>query len=132
MARVRQLHNRLWRKGCSPVLRLLLYPFMTYAEFVLRSFPRFVLSVGLWITGLGLLFFAWNALAGTGRLNLSCAISDAATTFLSAQPPSDEIFWNSTNDGFNGAFALILLAQIAGIVHLGIFISHLYSIVSRK
>jgi hypothetical protein len=132
MARVRHLHNRLWRKGRPPVLRLLLYPFMTYSEFVLRSFPRFVLAVGLWIAGLGLLFLVWNALAGAGSLDLSSAFSDAATTFLSAQPPSDGNFWNPQSDGFNGAFALILLAQIAGFVHLGIFISHLYSIVSRK
>jgi len=122
-AKARRLHRKLWFKKYW-----LLKPFEFapwYVEKLVASFPLFLLALAGWIGVLGLVFW-W---AGSGTLHQGFAHS--FSTFLSIQPPPDGRLWTA-DKGWNGQFCLIAFTMTLGFVHLGIFISHLYSLISRK
>ena len=120
MRRVRYLQNTLWMH--APSWQKMFWPVLRYFELLLSSFPRFLMVIGLWIILLAGLF----ALHHT---NLWYGVEDAVSSFFSMGTPSDE-----TGDSIKTGFgvAIICLSVVSGTVHLGIFISHLYTLVSRK
>ena len=122
--RTRQLNRKLWAARLPAAVRpIVLFPW--YAEKLLESFPVFLGAIATWVVALGLMFHL------TGGVSLDRGIADALTSFLGVQPPSDDGLWKSTQ-GWNGAFSVIALAVTAGVFHLGILISHLYSLISRR
>jgi hypothetical protein len=120
-AQVRSLHNKLWRRqrrfGC------LAAPFHWYIEHLLTSMPRFLLWIGGWILLLAVLYCV--SLQGSfGR-----GLESAVTSFFSVGAPIEH-GGASITSVFHAA--TVCLAVVAGFLHLGVFISHLYTIVSRR
>lgn len=126
MARVRHLHNHLQARTQPLLLRIILQPLMAYLGFLLRSFPRFAISLSLWIVGLGLLHWA------VGAQSPSAGIGDAYVSFFGIQPSGDDHLWAPGNNLWSKGFAVVALTIASGFVHLGVFIAHLYTLVSRK
>jgi len=120
--RVRKLHNRLWIH--QKKWRFVFLPFLAYSEFVLSSFIRFIFAISLWMA-----FFVWGFLhlwpvsSATKSVLSSGPLEQAFTSFTGANAFTSEYLpWN----------ILTVLAALVGIVHIGIFIAHLYMLVSRK
>ena len=121
---VRKLQNCLWlqknrkQKSRNKLLLALIYPIFGirwYVTNLLNSIPWFVVAIGAWIlflTGLYILF---------GHVSLSCAFKSGFISFIAIQPNTPD-----------PNFGVTILAMLSGVTHLGILISHLYSLVSRK
>jgi hypothetical protein len=124
--RIRHLHNRLWM--CQKPVRLLLWPLLKYTEVVLASFGGFLAAIAGWMLLFAGLFawcgkaYNWSGL--TPRiLNGSGPLEQAFTAFTAANGfTSDKFLWNF----------ITVSAALIGIAHVGIFISHVYMLVSRK
>lgn len=125
MRRVRYLQNTLWMQ--EPPWRQMFWPVLRYVELLFSSFPRFLMVIGAWIVLLSVLY-AWSHSGGMVS-NLWCGVEDAVTSFFSVGGPT-----NHARNVVAGSFrvSVISLAVVSGFVHLGIFISHLYTLVSRK
>ena len=143
LARIRKLHRKLWFTR-HKYWGVLLYVPRLYMETLLNSVPRFVLAILAWIVGLTFVYgflrdpdpdppeLSWDSLMH--------GFWDAITTFLGMQPPHDfknfltvhkvTIYGQQISPHF--AALLTIFAIIASFVHLGIFISHLYSTIARK
>lgn len=156
-ARSRVLHRRLWFKkrmwAVGDELRWLnpFYWVTCYMHGLLRSFPVFLLALLMWIGGLSVLY----TVAGKADSKPVQGFEDAVSSFFSVGSPvhheaTNAVPTNAPNlenvhgmvrqiladseerkQSF-GYVAIICLAIIAGFIHVGVFISHLYSIVSRK
>lgn len=118
---VHTLQNRLWlqkQKSRNKLLPALIYPIYVircYVAYLLGSILRFVVAIGAWIlllTGL----YTLNS-----NVSLSCAFESGFISFIAIQPNTPD-----------PNFAVTILAMLSGVTHLGILISHLYSLVSRK
>ena len=123
LARNRTLHRKMWffRKRWAVIFQ----PLAWYIEWLLGSLPRFIVAMGLWVFVLSALYFA----AGPTKLPsyltpLTASLYAGFESFFGLTAPPGEL----------GTFSngVILLAISGGFVHLGVFISHLYTIVSRK
>lgn len=123
-ARARKLHRKL-RFVNYPIYVKPLEIFPWYVEKLVASFPLFVIAIALWILVLGGLY-VWASGVPWGQ-----GLADAYTSFVGIGPPSDEDLWKAKN-GWDLTFCLVAIAIGLGFVHLGIFISHLYSMISRK
>jgi hypothetical protein len=124
MVRARQLHR--WLKYTNywpPFSALQVFPW--YVEKLVASFPMFLGCIAMWILCLGGCF-AW-----LGSMNWDRGIADAFATFLSIQPPGDGAVWK-VEEGWTWGFSLIAVTIGLGFVHLGILLSHVYSLISRK
>lgn len=125
MNRVRHLHNILWMR--QEPYRWAMWPLLGYLELLLRSFSIFVLILFGWIIGLSILYWmtAFHANWGYG-------LSDAITSFFSIGGPIHPNYDLEKESISIGNAAVINLAIVSGFVHLGVFITHLYSIISRR
>jgi|JI91814BRNA_FD_contig_123_21365_length_13601_multi_4_in_0_out_0_10 hypothetical protein len=132
MDRARRLHNELWTRQRR--LGWLLTPLLGYMRLLLKSFPIFLCALGAWIAVLTTLFM-W---ANGNDLFLS-SLSDAVSAFFSQGPPyQDSSIVPPAISGTAGAgpYAarrtfVVCIAIVSGSLHLGVFLSHLYSIVRR-
>lgn len=122
--RARELHRKL-RFVNYPTFVKPLEVFPWYVEKLVASFPLFLLAITLWVLILGGLF------ARATGMTWNQGLADAFIAFVGIGPPSDDALWKPSY-GWNGPFWLVALALGLGFVHLGIFITHLYSIISRK
>jgi hypothetical protein len=122
MNRVRHLQNTLWMQR-EPI-RHLLWPVVRYIEALLASFPRFLFVILCWIMALGALYTYFG-----GHEYWYWGIEDAITSFFSIGGPIHEGPDILRTFGYVG---VTCVGIVAGFVHLGIFVSHLYSLVSRK
>lgn len=128
LQRIRTLQRRIWWKQVrgNPVAWLVL-PIRAYIEFLLGSITRFAIAMALWIGGLSIAFWlvrpaarAVTSRADPGDLQ---SLGQALSAFFGAEPlASDHIGW----------VALTIVGVVAGFIHLGVFISHLYSGISRR
>lgn len=131
MARARHLNNTLWMRHRGRRLpfpwRYLFWPIMRYSEFLLSSLPRFIFGLTIWTVLLGALFSLADA---------HLEIGDVPTVHLDFHPVSALLttFFGvgSLIDTHPIWIMLTLISVLGGFAHLGIFISHLYSIVMRK
>jgi hypothetical protein len=124
MKRVRRLHHSLWMR--QKPMRRLFWPLLRYLELLLSSFPVFVMALLSWVFVLSLLF--WWA----GHPNWEYGLSDAVTSFFSVGGPihpENELTAEIT--GWRHV-AVTSIAILSGFLHLGVFISHLYSITMRR
>ena len=127
MQKARHLNNSLWM-GQRPDRRLL-WPVLRYLEVLLSSFATFVLVLIAWIVGLGVLF--WLSQSGDGFGDLLCGLQNSVSSFFSmGSPITPKPACSEINNWFGSL--VTSLAIVSGFVHTGVFISHLYSIVSRK
>jgi hypothetical protein len=122
--RIRVLHRRVWwRQNRTNPLAWLVLPFRTYIEYLLGSTTRFAFAVIAWMTGLSLGFTALKAAVhGTQADNLQ-TFGQALSSFFGTEPlASGDPAW----------IALTVVATLSGFIHLGIFISQIYSTLARK
>lgn len=155
MRRVRHLHNTLWmhRNSGGMSWRVLFAPVLRYSEFLLDSFPRFFVSIFVWIFGLTGLFWLTatpgkppDAPGGADRLDTLIALfesllgkppeaPDGAAPLLQSFSQAFLYFSGSEGVVFPGNLAWTFMSVFTvavGLAHLGIFVSHLYTLVTRK
>jgi len=119
--------NRRWslkQPGFNKVLNYLIYPVRSYIETLVGSFKWFFLALVGWPLTLGILGKMTHAKFGDGFSSLTDHISNALLIYFGLQ----------SNGYPHGAWAhiLSLLLVVGGFLHLGIFISHLYTLITRR
>jgi hypothetical protein len=125
--RERELHRLTWfakRFGnVGSQFRWLnpVYMIAWYVEFLLKSVPGFLSAIAAWLFGLT---FLYATTTFQRRFDWNFAFQNALVSFFSIQPPGD------TSIHFN--FFVVALAILGGVLHIGVLISHLYTIVSRR
>jgi hypothetical protein len=117
LARARRLRFDFWVR--ERPWRWVLWPVLRYIAFALSSLGRFAVAVGLWI----LLFWPLHHLI-TGDTALGSLSSSAFFTFT-LQLPSD--FTTTTTENF-----LLAFQSAVSLINMGLLLSHLYIIVSRR
>jgi len=130
LTKVRDLHRQLWVRRHSP-WSWLVWPVRYYVDMLLASIPNFVIAIIGWLVVFGILYAlsahqATAADAGPGVLH---GMEDAIAAFFGMQPPPDFEEVEQTGELM---VWLTLFVILVGFVHLGIFVSHLYSIMSRR
>lgn len=123
MSRIRHLHNTLWMR--QRPIRFILWPLLRYLELLLSSFAVFVVILGLWVLGLSVLY-GWANLHETWYWGPA----DAVSSFFAINPPIDHLA-NTHNAEWKHVL-VSCIAIVSGFFHLGVFVSHLYSITSRR
>lgn len=123
MNKARHVHHSLWlMKGTG---RFWVEPFLRYLELLMRSFLSFTLC----LTGLVALFALLFMITGHyptyfhgvfDAISSVVAISGPASHEFSSAAPK---FWYSV---------VVSFAILAGVAHLGVFVSHLYTLISRR
>jgi hypothetical protein len=120
--RERELHRRMWFRRhfgeFGDSLRWLnpFYVVSWYVEFLLRSLPGFLVAISVWLSALTVLFTMCGNAPGW-RMGFYYAL----VSFFAMQPPIE---------GVKGP--IVVFAILGGVLHVGVLISHLYSIVSRR
>jgi len=124
--KTRELHHKLWMLQ-KPFRRCIPWLGLKYLDFTLNSLGNFTLAILGWIAGLWLIF---------GLLSCSSAPSTLPPSF------TFHPFWEAFHRFFNHTMApndlgwrwqiVTASSVIAGIVHVGIFIAHMYTYVTRK
>lgn len=132
MSNIRRATRKVWLQEKRP-LSFLGYPFRWYVEILLDRPIHFIGALSFWTAGL-MWFFRYHGeqvvdVAETASPqaapvhNLAASLAETMTTFFQTQPPSN-LAWP--------ALIVSSAAILFGFVHLGIFISHLYTQVSRR
>ncbi len=104
------IQSRWWRRGIAP--------FVWYADWLLSSFPRFVVAIGIWVGTIWGIYHFLGVGSGHGK-DRGDAFDYAVGTF----------FGIDTVAGHSVLGALVIMA---GIFHLGVFISLIYDLVNRR
>lgn len=127
--RARHLHATLWMQT-KPWRHVFWLP-IRYVEWLLSSFLRFVSAVAVWSLVLGILFAFVNPEFTTWDMErLVTGLRDAVTSFFSVGSP---IRPGSCTKGLsNGEVIVTGISIMSGFLHLGVLISHLYSVITRK
>ena len=116
MVEARRLHRKLyirgrwWRRGIAP--------FVWYADWLLSSFPRFAGAIGIWVATIWAVYHLLGIEAGDGE-DRGDAFGYAVGTFFGVDTVANHPF-------------LGVLVIMAGLFHLGIFISLIYDLVNRR
>lgn len=118
--RVRHWNNTLWMARNR--FRYLYWPLVRYFEMLLSSLQAFCVAILVWVAGLWLIF---KQLPASPRCSEELGkLYDVINAFFGGGNfAADKSFQQN---------ALIAAAVVAGVAHLGVFISHMYSIISRK
>jgi len=114
--------NRKWYFLRHPQLKFLL-PLRWYIETLVGSFRYFVIAILFWPLFLGILSQLIKANFGDKSLKFSQHIVNSISIFFGIQPvefPQD-----------TGAMLITVILIFGGFLHLGIFISHLYTLITR-
>jgi hypothetical protein len=131
MNKVRHLHNTLWMR--RKPMNLLFWPVLRYLELLLSSFAAFSTVLLIWVVGLSFLFW-WT---GPGYKTWWPGLTDAVSGFFSVgtlipNPDSTPTANGMTNNVSWNYVAVACMTIVSGFLHLGVFISHLYPIISRR
>lgn len=120
---VRKL-NRIWFFHNRPVLNII-RPIRWYIEKLISSLGLFVLAIFVWPLSLGIISSLYcDEKQFTGVKTFSDHIAHAYITFFALQTSS------FPEKGIAQLISLVLIC--GGFIHLGIFVSYLYSIIVRK
>lgn len=118
----------LGKKADLLVLKLIVGVASWYLERIISTPWRFIVCVMLWLVAFTFAF--WFTRGPECHVFASSGI-EAFTTFFSVQPAERSCVWEA-KDGLTLGFGVVALAMVAGFVHLGVLISHLYSLMIRK
>lgn len=126
---VRKLGTRLWaRRG---KIRWILFPVKLYINFLLKSLGRFFVVILGWIGVFTLLY--WKILQDTfGHGKILHSLFMSTQTFIAFQPPDRSYYSFLNHDPSDILMLLFILSSLLGFIHLGVFVSHLYLILTRK
>lgn len=126
--RMRHLHNSLWMN--QKPARYLAWPAVRYIELLLGSFPRFMLVLVGWVFILAFLYSGFHH-GGAWYTKWHFGFEEAVVSFFSAGTPMSG--HDTTLHLQESEYVVVVcLAVILGFVHVGVFISHLYSSISRR
>jgi hypothetical protein len=127
LTKLRELHRHLWfRKHAS--WTWFIYPARWYIDFLLSSVSRFVLAILFWIVVYSFLFALFPHLYQPIALSAAMhGLSDSVSAFFGLQLVHDLNQFQG-----EGLILVNISAIFAGFIHLGILISHLYSIIARR
>ena len=130
LMRLRALHRQLWLKKN----KFLVWPFFYlrwYVEFLLGSMLVFALAIIFWIATFTVLFATLcDCHQGPEAQNLILhGLGHTLTTFFGLQPAHE--IKEIERLGY-ASLALTMSAILVGFAHLGIFVSHLYSLIARR
>ncbi len=131
MNKVRSLHSTLWMKSRS--WRSIFWLPIRYVEYLLESFLSFVGVLGIWVAVLAFLFALYPAdpnSSGCGLVRFGIGLENAITSFFSVGAPMQHL--KIVDNPSVGFVVVSMISIISGFLHLGVLISHLYSVVSRK
>ena len=126
--RVRHLQNTLWL-GAEP-WRWPLTPALRYIELLLSSLQSFLAAVGIWLLILGVLYVIAFPEQSSLGIRVVKGLENAVSSFFSVGIPIHTLPEGIEYSRFQ-AF-VINLAISSGFLHLGILISRLYALVSRR
>ena len=130
LVRIRSLSRHLWYRR-NKWWSWVFYPARWYVEFLLGSLMRFVLALILWILVFSVLYgMVFPSSAQYLQPNLFHGFSDAITSFFGLQPPHD--LKQLVEENKQHIVWVMLSGVVLGFIHLGIFVSHLYSIIARR
>ena len=121
LTKLRLVYRRLWYKRHRPWSYLIL-PFRWYFDQLLASVPGFMLALAFWI----LAYASLSYFAHYNKTTIGHVLEDSIITFFGMQPPHE--LWQLWPWGQTITLVLIMV----GFVHLGIFISHVYALISRR
>ena len=109
-----------------------LNPLLWYLEFLTKSLPRFINMVILWIIAFAFIWWSIDIVFPDINIfkcnnhNFYSYLGISLQTFLSFEMPSElqiNVWWLDL---------LFRFAQIAGFVHLGVFVSHIYNLIQGR
>ncbi len=137
--RNRTLHRLMWfkeRKFWGPFgdrLRWFnpAYWAVRYVHFLVDSIPRFLLCIAAWIAVVAILRTIYiNGVLGPWQEHPMLGhLTEAVAAFLGANLPG----WTGGDPPGNVLYFILAVAATAGgVLHFGIFVSHLYALVSRR
>jgi hypothetical protein len=125
MTRLRSLYRHIWfmrRRTWAWVV----YPARWYVDCLLDSMWAFGVVILFWISILTIGYAAAaHRIDGVGLWE---GLNDATTAFVGVSPAHTEL--HSHTPAMIGT--LNIVAELLGFVHLGIFISHVYSLMARR
>jgi hypothetical protein len=116
MNRIRHLHNSLWMQHPRHAYRLVMWPVLRYLELLLSSFFTFFVVLLVWIAAVAALYCGV-----AGSSDLAWGLRTAFDAFLLGD-----------NNPPDASHTVTLIANISSWFHLGVFMSYMYSIISRK
>ncbi len=128
LSKLRHLHRKLWVRRNRP-WSWPIWPFRWYIDTLLASIPRFILAIVFWLLIFGILYSVTNEVNGELTPHRMHGFEDAITAFFGMQPPHD---FKDIEHAGEVVVWVTLFIILTGFVHLGIFVSHLYSIMSRR
>lgn len=117
LIQARELRRKIWVEQHIPFSLPIGWAWW-YVTFLVSAPWRFALAMLAWWGGLAVLFSLLGVNHGSAHW------VNSASVFFGIQPPAGGI------EGLGGA--VVVAGMVAGFVHLGIFISHIYSIISRR
>ncbi|CAD6876620.1 hypothetical protein [Methylomonas fluvii] len=117
MVRMRRWHRHLVGLKVTNPFRLLTNGILWYAEFLLASFPLFMLVILLW---LGASCMAWWFIDGSWK----AAISGVWSAFFSGTAAPDKSSWS--------LIGITCIIVASGFFHLGVLVAYIYSLISRR
>ena len=128
MTTIRRAMRKIWLHEARP-WSFLGYPFRWYVEILLDRPVYFAGALSLWAGALYWFFILHGAQEVNGGSSpeshgWKVSIHETIATFFQTEIPENLVHW--------WAVVVSVLAVLFGFVHLGIFISHLYTQVSRR
>lgn len=114
--------NRRWYFSSHPWFAFF-WPIRWYVETVVGSFALFIIALLTWPLVFGLAGY-WLKIDFDASWQVSDHVVNAYSTFFGLQPID--------LPGTSGAKALTLLTMFTGFIHLGVFIAHLYTLITRR
>jgi len=125
----------IWLWASRGPARWILLPIRFYVNFLLKSLSRFFLVIAGWIAIFTKLYL-WQLqlLTPNAKSLLLKSFFLSSQTFIAFQPPDMSYILNnmSKSEDRNTLIILFIIASVLGFIHLGIFISHLYLMLSKK
>ncbi len=117
IVRMRRWHRQLVGLKVTNPFRLLTNGILWYAEFLLASFPVFILAILVW---LGASSMAWWFIDGSWK----AAISGVWSAFFSGTAAPDKSSWP--------LIGISCVVVTSGFFHLGVLVAYIYSLISRR
>jgi hypothetical protein len=125
MIEVRSIHNSLWLK--QRPWRFLCMPLVRYFELLMKSFSWFGLCLLGWVA-----LFGWLFKTSANYPTYWYGLFDSVSSIFAISGPTSHYLSPASFPIPSWYAVFVCGAIITGVAHLGVFVSHLYSIVSRK
>lgn len=131
LAKIRNIYRHLWFEQ-KKWWAWIFYPARWYLDFLLSSLGRFILMLAVWLIVFALIYsFVFPSPEEHTTISMMLHGSgDAINSFIGLSIPRDLTKEIQSNGIFSVCVSFI--AVLLGFTHLGIFISHLYSIIARR